>query len=326
MKQDELKRTFRDATVTPPLGSRERVWRGLEAPAAPRRQAWLTPVLATAAVLIVGVSLFALRSARTSERTWNDSNSAVLWKSARASLDVPGRHVTLESGEVALSSWGAPLALTAAGHTVRVEAGVAVVRVAGDSVKVDPVDGIVWFDGTSMRATAQSRGAAGPLGQGVLAMESALAQPRRLLARADDFIAERHFVGALETLSAVARLGGLDAEVALSKQGELELRELDRPEAALRTFEAGEARFPNGALTQERKLSAIEACVKLEQWPAVKGRTEAFLAAHAQSERGDEVRLLHATALAATGELSQACAEVARLPTGQGAALRARCP
>ena len=298
MNQDELKRTFRDATASPPPGSRERVWRALDAPVAPARRAWLIPIVACAAVVLLGVAALALRQ-RPTELRWNDPHTAVMWKAAHATFDVRSRHVTLESGEVALSSWGGPpLVLTAAGHTVRVEAGVAVVRLAGDSLKVSPVDGTIWFDDASMRVTDDSRMAAGELGVDVLKMESAIAQPRRLLSRADDFIAAREFDGAVAALATVAELGGLDAEVALYKQGELELRQLARPEAALVTFQAGETRFPGGALTQERQLSAIEACVKLEQWCAVRGRTESFLEKHADSERAAEVGALHDAALA----------------------------
>ena len=326
MNHDELKRTFREATASPSPGSRERVWRALNTPASPR-PAFLVPAFAFAALFALTVTVVVLRSSKTSALRWNDPNAAVLWSSAQASLDVPSRHVTVKSGEVAVSAWGGPpLVLTAAGHTVRVEAGVAVVRVAGDSVKVSPIDGAIWFDGTSMRANDESRLAAGELGLRVLELDSAVMQPRRMLARADDFVAARDFEAAVSTLSAVTELGTLDAEVALYKKGELQLRQLGRAEAALASFDDGEARFAHGALTQERQLSALEACVKLSRWSAVVARAEAFLTQHAQSERVDEVHLLHASALAQLGELPEACAEVARLPPGLGVALRARCP
>ena len=326
MNHDQLKRTFRDATGSPPPGSRERVWRALSTPAAPR-PAFLVPAFAFAAVFALTVTVVVLRSSRTSELRWNDPNTAVMWSSAQASLDVSNRRVTVKSGEVAVSAWGgAPLILTAAGHTVRVEAGVAVVRVAGDSVRVSPIDGAIWLDGTSMRASAESRTAAGGLGLKVLELDSAVMQPRRMLSRADDFVAAHDFEAAVATLSAVTELGTLDAEVALYKKGELQLRQLGRAEDALASFDDGESRFANGALTQERQLSALEACVKLSRWSAVVARADAFLAQHAESERVDEVRLLHASALAQLGELKGACAEVARLPAGLGVALRARCP
>ncbi len=325
MNQDELKHLFRDATAAPPPGSRERVWRALDAPVKPRSQLRLIPLFLVATAAGVAFTLFVMHESPAPLR-WSDPHSAVLSTTARAVLDPSSRRVTLESGEVALSSWGAPLELFAVGHTVRVERGVVVVRVAGDSVTVSPVEGVASFDGISVKATAASRIAAGALGQDVLSLESTTAQPRRLLARADAFITERDFPQAVSTLSAVAQLGGLDAEVALYKKGELELHQLSRPEAALDTFDDGDARFASGALRQERQLSAIEACVKLERWGAVLSRTEQFLSEHQASERADELRLLHASALAATGELKAACAEVARLPAGQGAELRASCP
>jgi hypothetical protein len=325
MNQDELKRTFKEATASPPRGSRERVWRALDAPPAPRRSLMLIPVFAAAVLVGVSVTALVLRPSSTDQR-WNDSNAVVVWRAAHASLDVQNRQVTVKSGEVALSSWGGPpLELRAAGHTVRVESGVAVVLVAGASVTVSPIDGAVWFDGTSMHANAASRTAAGELGREVLELESAVARPRRMLARADESVAEKNFDAAVATLSAVAELGTLDAEVALYKKGELQLRQLGRPEAALDTFDDGEARFVDGALTQERRLSALEACVKLSRWSAVVSRADAFLARHSDSERVDEVRLLHAGALAQLGDLKGACAEVAGLPAGLGAALRARC-
>lgn len=327
MNQDELKRTFRDATAVPPPGSSARVWRALQAPRAPRPSPMLIPAFVLSTALGIGIVALVVRVGRAEPLRWSDPHAAVLSTSARASFDVSTRRVTLKSGEVALSSWGGPpLILSTAQHTVRVEAGVAVVRVAGDSVTVSPVAGLVWLDESPVRASPESRRAAGPLGDEVLALESAAARPRRMLARADDLIAERQFDGAVQTLTAVAQLGGLDAEVALYKRGELELRALSRPEAALTTFEAGDARFSKGALSQERSLSAIEACVKLERWPSVLERTEAFLAQHADSERADELRLLHASALTALGRLPEGCAELSRLPSTLGSALRARCP
>jgi hypothetical protein len=325
MTHDELKRTFREATASPPLGSRERVWRALETPPARPSPLRLVPLFVAATAVGLSLALFVLRKSPEPVQ-WSDPSSAVLATSARVSLDLPARRVKVESGEVAVSSWGAPLELLAAGHTVRVEAGVVVVRVAGASVSLSPVAGVISFDGTSVRANEASRIAAGALGQQILGLESSTARPRRMLSRVDEFIAERDFTGAVETLGAVAQLGGLDAEVALYKKGELELRELDRPQAALQTFDDGDSRFSRGALKQERRLSAIEACVKLERWAAVMSRTEQFLAEHAQSERADELRLLHASARAASGDLKGACGELAALPAGQGLELRAQCP
>lgn len=301
MNQDELKHLFRDATSTPPPGSRERVWRALEAPRVPRSPLRMVPLFLAATAAVVALTLFVLQKPPAQLR-WNDPHSAVLSANARASFDLPARRVQLESGEVALSSWGAPLELLALGHTVRVEAGVVVVRVAGESVTVSPIAGVASFDGTTVQATAASRIAAGALGQEVLSLESATAQPRRMLSRADEFVAAHDFPGAVSTLSAVAQLGGLDAEVALYKKGELELRQLARPEAALSTFDDGDARFAKGALRQERQLSAIEACVKLERWAAVISRTEQFLQEHQDSERADELRQLRASALAACAD------------------------
>jgi hypothetical protein len=332
MNHDELKRTFQSATAAPPLGSRERVWRALEAPPARPSQLRLVPLFLAATVAGIALVFFVLRKPEPTRTVaaavplrWSDPHSAILSATATTSFDAATRQLKLEQGEVALSSWGAPLELFAAGHTVRVEAGVVVVRVAGASVEVSPVAGVSSFDGTAVRATSASRVAAGALGEEILGMESTTARPRRMLSRADEFVAERDFAGAVETFGAVAELGGLDAEVALYKKGELQLRELAEPEAALRTFDDGDARFARGGLQQERQLSAIEACVKLERWSEVRNRTQQFLAQHADSERAGELKVLHASARAASGDLAGACAELAALPADQGAELRAQC-
>lgn len=276
-----------------------------------------------AACVLLGVGAFAvLRPAKTSGQ-WNDEYSALVWNSAK--VERQNRQVTLQSGELGVSSWGAPFEVVAKGHTVRVEAGSGVVRVAGDSVTVDVAEGVLSFDGTLQSATRASKSAAGLLGSRVAELESVAARPRRLVARAEQAVSERRFEDAVDAFAAVATSGSLDAEVANYKQGELELRQLAQPARALATFEAGEQRFAAGALSQERQLSAIESCVKLERWDEVERRTAAFLVSHVESERRDEVKVLHARALAARGDVSAACAELREVPAERATALRGVC-
>lgn len=200
------------------------------------------------------------------------------------------RHFLLERGELAVSSWGVPVEVKAGGHVVVVEHGVALVRVAGESVTAEVVEGALWFDGEER---TNPRTPKTPLSQRAVQLEGPEARPARLSALAELAQSERRFEDAAKAWAEVASSGSLDAEVANFKQGELELRELNRPLAALATFEAGEARFPAGALTQERQLSAIESCLRLGQWAEVSRRTSAFLASHPGSERADELRRLH---------------------------------
>lgn len=324
MTRDELKQAFRDGTATPPVGARERVWRELSAPRFnTQRTGWFGPALALCASMLVGVVVTrAVLLPKATAGQWSDAHSVVVW--TRADAERTERTVTLERGEVAVSSWGAPVEIAAKGHVIRVERGVAVVRVAGDSVTAEVVDGVLSFDGETR--LAGPRAGSSPLVATLEALESPTARPQRLAARAERAVAERRFEDAARAFAEVASSGSLDAEVANFKKGELELRELSRPEVALATFEAGESRFPSGALTQERALSAIESCVKLARWSEVEQRTAAFLSGHADSERAEEVHLLHAQAVGAQGDWKTACAELAELPAERGGALRAQCP
>lgn len=283
---------FRSQTATPPVGARERVWRQLEAPAAPRR-ARFVPVFALAASVLLGVGAVKLvQSGRTTSEQFHDERSAIAWRDAKAKLDPARKHVTLERGAVAVSSWGASVEVSARGHVVRVENGLALIQVAGAQVSAEALEGALLFDGQQHVARARSESAAEAV-TAVLALESDALRARRLVRRAEQAAAEQRFDDAVGDLSLVASSGTLDAEVANFKQAELELRKLNRPQAALETLQAGEARFPSGALTQERQLSTIETLVKLERWPEVERNTSFFLTRFADSERAAEVRRLH---------------------------------
>jgi len=288
MTRDEMTKSFREATKAPPVGAQQRVWRALQEPATPRRSAWV-PVLALAASALVGVGVVKLVQSRTSSVEWSDERSAIAWNDARAQRTE--RRVTLEAGEVAVSSWGAPVEVAARGHVVRVEAGVTVVRVAGESVSVEVIEGALLLDGAEQVAKAKSVSSS-PALTALEAVETPALRSRRLLRRAERAITEQRFDDASGDLETVATSGSLDAEVANFKKADLELRRLGNPTRALATLEAGEARFPTGALSQERQLTALESCAKLERWAEVERRATDFLTQHPDSERRAEIEAL----------------------------------
>jgi hypothetical protein len=252
----------------------------------------LVPVFALAASMLLGVAVVKLVQGRSTTSEQHRGERAVIaWADARATLDAPG-HVTLERGAVAISAWGAPVEVAARGHVVHVEAGLALVSVVDDAVTAEVLEGALLFDGQTHVATSRG-GTASALVDNVLALESDSLRARRLVRRAEQSVADQRFDDAVKDLETVAASGTLDAEVANFKKAELELRKLNRPSAALDTLAAGDARFPTGALAQERQLTTIESLVKLERWPDVARNTSAFLARFADSERADEVRRLH---------------------------------
>lgn len=294
MKPENHLEAFRSHTAAPPTGARERVWRQLEAPAQPQRRSAFVPVFALAASMLVGVGVVKLvqsRNAVSSER-WNDERSAIAWDGAKAKLDKQTHAVTLEDGAVAVSSWGAPVNVNARGHQVRIESGLALIQVAGDEVSAEAIEGALLFDGQLHTARTKSESASDTV-KAVLAIETESLRARRLVKRAEQSVSEQRFEDAVRDLETVASSGTLDAEVANFKQAELELRKLNRPESALKTLGNGDAKFPRGALSQERQLSEIESLVKLERWSEVELNTSTFLTRFADSERADEVRRLH---------------------------------
>lgn len=305
MNQEELKRAFRDATAAPPAFSRERVWNDLAR--APRPTRWRLGLALMASMLLGGlVTLQLLPRQRAGQ--WHEGPASVVWTSAR--VDRAARHFTLHSGALAVSTWGSPVEVQAGAHVVQVERGLAVVRVAGESVTAELVQGALLFDSEERTAPLV---APSPLSDAAARLDEPSTAPLKLAARAAQAETEQRFEDAARSWAELAASGSLDAEVANFKQGELELRQLHRPEAALRTFAAGQARFARGALTQERQLSTLESQVALGRWADVEAGTTAFLAQHPQSERADELRLLHGRALWEVGQRARACAEAPAL-------------
>ena len=305
MTHDELTRAFKEATSAPPPFAKERVWKGLQSPRPQRAR--LVLALGVAVLLGAGVTRAVLRG-QEADGQWHDGAASAVW--SRAHIERSGHTLTLERGAVAVSSWGTPVEVHARSHVVVVERGVAIVQVAGESVTVELVEGALSFDGETRVAPTTT---ATLLSDAATRLDAPATRPLRLTARAETAERERRYDDAAKLWAEVAASGSLDAEVANFRQGELELRRLQQPARALATFDAGQARHPSGALTQERHLSAIESCVALARWDEVERRTAAFLEAHPQSERADEVRGLHARALLQRGASREACGELSTL-------------
>lgn len=324
MNHDELLRSFREATQSAPLGARARVWASISTPRRSSRSAFaVVSVAAVAVAVAVGVVAWLNRPADPFE--WSDEYSVVAWQKADASFDVQARKLQLTHGEVAISAWAEPLSVVALGHEVRVERGLALVRVAADTVEVEPLDGVVWFDSRAMEANRQRGDSASSLGEVVRALERPAARSSRLLTRAEQAISQGDFEVATASFDQVVALGSLEAEIALYRKGEVELHELNRPQAALRTFVEGEQRFARGALAQERQLSAIESCVRLELWDELVARTATFVEQFPRSERLEEVQGVRAMALHTLGRDAEACAASAQLPESVKRTLEMNC-
>lgn len=285
---------LREHTATPPPGSRERVWRALQQPKTQRASRPLALTVAFALSAAIGITAVVLLRPHERAFDFHDEHSSVV--ATNAVIEQNGALFTLQRGEVAVSSWGAPIDIVSNGHTVSVESGLIIVRVAGTQVEVELLSGAALIDSERREA----RGAIGgsSLIEAVKANESRGARQARQLADADRAAVESRFTEAVQRYAEVASSGSLDAEVANYKQAELELRQLKNPTGALQLFREGNARFPRGVLAQERALSAIESCVRLAQWSDVAERTADFLLNFPESERRGEVQKLHDDALA----------------------------
>jgi hypothetical protein len=303
------RKDYRDATEAPHPAVKERVWRSLEG--RPRtRSTGARVALSLVAVAALAVLAFVwLRP-----RTVNHAAEGFAYAAASARFEADDRQLVLRSGRLEVSSWGTPIVVKAGSTRVDVESAVAVVEVAGEHVSVRVAEGTILIDGVPQTATAQSRAEAGALNAlGVL--EPSDARVLRAEAAAERASREHRWAEAKAALDVVAGSSSLRAESALLKRGELELRQLGDPAAALGSFDEGDARFPSGALAMERALSALEASVAQAQWTDVEARCDRFLARFPQSNRRAEVLTVRAAALHAQGRLSDACAAAAELAT-----------
>lgn len=296
-------------TASPPLGAKARVWSRMQRRAKRRGLAlWaMVPVTAVVVALVVVGTQRALEPKPL--QTWQGpghlaaAKGTVEWRDEGV--------VELREGTLAVSVWRKkPVRVKAAGHTIVVESASVVITVAGDAFTVAPLQGSVLVDEVVMQATPTSRSQAGPLAQTLEAREPPEAEVNRALRFAEAAVAEGKPVEALMALERASKQSSASAEVALFRKGELQLRVLHNPAAAVATFDSGDARFPNGSLSTERALSALEATTTLKDWVEVARRSSDFLEAHGQSERADDVRKLRSSALFSMGLRQEACSEL----------------
>ena len=106
--------------------------------------------------------------------------------------------------------------------------------------------------------------------------------------------AEGRYGEAADALGRLAAGGGSRAELALYDRGKLLLRHLRDPGQAAEVFADHRRRFPHGSLRPDVDLSLVEALLAGGQLDRAGQQIEHFLAAHPDSERRDEVRLMRA--------------------------------
>ena len=315
MNQADALRMAKDASAEVPAGARERVWRRLgNRPAAPAAPSWARG-LAFAACAAAG---FAVVSSLTTP-------AAPSVFTAETSVAVSTGSVTrgadgvlhLARGRALVSSWGGPgVQIVAVQHEVDAEVAVFSIEVAGQAVTLDVHEGVVRIDGE--RVEAGRRWPAGTAVAQDLApltrLEPVRAKEDRAWALAEGALHQGDYPQALERFSALGG-GGLRAEAALLKKGELQLRQLKAPAAALSTFDEALTRFPAGSLTQEVALSSLEATLALEHWSEARTRANDFLTRFPQSERLLDVRYVSALAAWQLDDKSTTCTEIRNLQT-----------
>ena len=123
---------------------------------------------------------------------------------------------------------------------------------------------------------------------------------------------------AAEALGRLAAGGGNRAELALFDRGKLLLRHLRAPEQAAEVFADHRRRFPRGSLRPDVDLSLVEALLAGGQLERAAQQIEHFLAAHPDSERRDEVRLMRAHLARERGDWRRARDDYDRLSTARG--------
>jgi hypothetical protein len=316
----DWKDAVRRETQSPPVGARERVWRALEAKAAPGASS-LRPALppwpwAAAAVgLAVVVAVAAAgKWSRGESRSWSTSGSVLIAERAHLDYAPTTNQVTLLRGRLSASVWGGPpLRVSVQGHLVEVEAAVLVVDAASDAVTISPVRGSIVVDGERVEATQATRAAAGTTAS-LEALEPPQAPSLRAARLAELALEAHRWEDAAQALGELASAPTLRAEAALVQKGAVELRQLGAPTRALATFDEAARRFPNGSLGQERELSALEAEVALAHFADARARAQRFLATYPGSERTREVRRALMTALWKLGAQAEACARAAESP------------
>jgi|GEM_PF-3230944 len=314
MNQLDALKVAQDATAEVPAGARERVWRRLGARPAPPRL-WVRG-LAFAACAAAGFALVSSLTASPEPTVFTTEGSVAtstggLTRSADGALH-------LGNGLALVSTFSGPgVTVVAGGHHIEAEVAVFSVDVAGQSVTVDVREGSVRVDGERVDAVRRwPPNAAGKTADfaALAKLEPVRAGEDRTWALAERASREGDYPQALQRYEALGG-GGLRAEAALLKKGELQLRQLKSPSNALSTFDEAVRRFPEGSLTQELTLSSLEASLALERWADARTRAAAFLARFPDSERLLDVRYVAALAAWQLKDKLTTCSEIRGLQT-----------
>jgi hypothetical protein len=177
-----------------------------------------------------------------------------------------------------------------------------------------------------------------PAAAGTAGAAAASPAPRstRLLARAaedaaqqgEEFALDRAYAleargdnaGAAAAFAALTKGSGPHAEAALYELGRLRLRFLGQPQQALQAFGEHDRRFPQGALSLESSLSAVEARVALGQGEPALREMGSFLQRFGTSERAADVRWLRASLYQGRGDCRRALPDLEALARGSSRA------
>lgn len=316
MNQTEAIALAKSASAEVPSGARERVWRRLQQkPAATGMPVWAKG-LAFAACTAAGflaVSSF-LAPAKPQAFSFDGAVASVRGDAVQ---EADGA-ISLAKGHALVSAWSAPgVTLRARQHLIQAEVALFSVDVAPAEVTVDVREGEVRVDGEKVFAgkrwptgTAAAAADFAP----VTKLEPARAEEDRAWSLAEQSARKGDYPAAVKRFDALGG-GRLRAEAALLRKGELQLRALSSPAEALKTFDGALKRFPNGSLTQELSLSALETALALGQWQDARTRATAFVARFPQSERLDDVRYVSALAAWQLNDQSTTCTEIRGLQT-----------
>lgn len=317
MNQTDAIQLAKEGSAEVPAGARERVWRRLGDKRAPSSSAPLwAKGLAFAACAAAGFAVVSNFTAPAEPTVFTTDTSVATATGTDLTRDTDGT-LHLAQGTALVSSWGAPgIQITALQHKIEAQVAVFAVGVAAQSVTVDVREGSVRVDGERVEAGRRWPASAtastdfSPLTR----LEPARATEERSWALAEGALQEGDYPQALKRFDALGG-GGLRAEAALLKKGELQLRQLKTPAAALTTFDEALNRFPSGSLTQEIALSSLEATLALEKWTDARTRAADFLIRFPDSERLLDVRYVSALAAWQLNDKSTTCAEIRDLQT-----------
>lgn len=310
MKQADAIRIAKEFSAEVPTGARERVWRRM---GKRRGRLFTNSLLGFGTLAACSIAGFAIVSSFTvpAPRTVFSTDTSVFVATGDVSRGADGA-LRVDEGTVLVSSWGAPgVLLLALKHRVEAEVAVFSVDVAAQRIALDVREGEVRIDGERVAAGRRWPSGSAKVSDfsSLTLLEPARAAEERAWALAEGALRQGEYPQALERFDALGG-GGLRAEAALLQKGELQLRQLSAPGAALSTFDEALERFPAGSLTQEFALSSLEATLALGKWSDARTRANHFLTQFPQSERHFEVRYVSALAAWRLGDKTTTCAEI----------------